>query len=66
MSAKQSTAIRTLVRWREFQEALAERECQQASARVLEAQSAVDEAQSVAAAIQARRDELVGAQRCAR
>jgi hypothetical protein len=61
MSAKQSTAIRTLVRWRAFQEALAERECQQASARVLDAQSAVDEAQSVATAIQHRRDELLGA-----
>ena len=62
MSAKQSTAIRTLVRWRAFQEALAERECQQASARVLEARAAVDEAQSVVDAIRSRRDELLGAQ----
>lgn len=62
MSAKQSTAIRTLVRWRAFQEALAERECQQASARVLEARAAVDEAESVVAAIRSRRDELLGAQ----
>lgn len=62
MSAKQSTAIRTLVRWRAFQEALAERECQQAAARVLEARAAVDEAQAVVDVIQRRRDELLGAQ----
>jgi hypothetical protein len=59
MSQKPSHAIRTLVRWRAFQEALAERECQQASARVVEAQAAVDEAQAVADAIERRRDALL-------
>ncbi len=59
MSQKPSQAIRTLVRWRAFQEALAERECQQASARVVEAQLAVDEAQAVADTVERRRDELL-------
>lgn len=59
MSRKPSHAIRTLVRWRAFQEALAERECQQASLRVVEAQSEVDEAQAVVDAIEKRRDELL-------
>jgi hypothetical protein len=59
MSQKPSQAIRTLVRWRAFQEALAERACQQASVRVVEAQTAVDHAQAVADAVQRRRDELL-------
>lgn len=59
MSAKPSHAIRTLVRWRAFQEALAERECQQASARVVEAQAAVDQAQARADAIERRRETLL-------
>lgn len=59
MSRKPSHAIRTLVRWRAFQEALAERECQQASLRVIEAQTIVDEAQAVVDAIERRRDELL-------
>jgi hypothetical protein len=59
MSRKPSHAIRTLVRWRAFQEALAERECQQASLRVVEAQGAVDAAQAVVDAIEKRRDELL-------
>ncbi len=59
MSQKPSHAIRTLVRWRAFQEALAERECQQASLRVVEARNAVDEAQAVVDAIEKRRDELL-------
>lgn len=59
MSRKQSQAIRTLVRWRAFQEALAERECQQASARVVAARIAVDEAQAVADTVERRRDELL-------
>lgn len=59
MSRKASHAIRTLVRWRAFQEALAERECQQASLRVVEAQNAVDDAQAVVDAIEKRRDELL-------
>lgn len=59
MSQKQSQAIRTLVRWRAFQEALAERESRQASARVVRAQTAVDQAQGVADAVQRRRDALL-------
>ena len=59
MSRKPSHAIHTLVRWRAFQEALAERECQQASAHVVKAQSAVDEAQAKADAIENRRDALL-------
>jgi hypothetical protein len=59
MSRKPSHAIRTLVRWRAFQEALAERECQQASLRVVEAQNVVNEAQAVVDAIERRRDELL-------
>lgn len=59
MSQKQSQAIRTLVRWRAFQEALAERECQQASARAVAAQISVDEAQAVADTVERRRDELL-------
>lgn len=61
MSGKQSSAIRTLVRWRAFQEALAERERQQTSAREARAKSVLDEAEAVAAAIRSRRDELLGA-----
>lgn len=59
MSRKASQAIRTLVRWRAFQEALAERECQQATARVVEAKAAVDEAQAAADTVQRRRDALL-------
>jgi hypothetical protein len=59
MSQKQSQAIRTLVRWRAFQEALAQRECQQASAQVVQAQNAVDEARAVADEIEHRRDALL-------
>lgn len=60
MSAKRSAAIGTLVRWRAFQEAIAEREYQQASARVLDASAKVDEAQAKAEAIAAHREDMLG------
>lgn len=61
MSARYAPAISTLVRWRAFEEALAERGCQQASARVLAANDALDKASAVAETIARRRDELLSA-----
>lgn len=61
MSARYAPAISTLVRWRAFEEALAERSCQQASARVLAASDAHEKACAAADAIARRRDELLSA-----
>ena len=59
MSANRSVAIGKLVRWRAFQEAIAERAYQQASAQALEAQRATESAQAAADAIVQRRDALL-------
>jgi hypothetical protein len=61
MSARHAPAISTLVRWRAFEEALAERSCQQASARVLAANDAHEKASAAADSIARRRDELLSA-----
>lgn len=61
MSDRYAPAISRLVRWRAFQEALAERSCQQAAARVLAASDAHEKACAAADSIARRRDELLSA-----
>jgi hypothetical protein len=60
MSNERSRAIGTLVRWRAFQEALAERESLRAAALAAAAQSALDASEAVAEAISRRREGLLG------
>lgn len=59
MNDRHAPAISTLVRWRVFQEALAERNCQQASGRVLQANAEHAKARDAATMISGRREELL-------
>lgn len=61
MSGRHAPAISTLVRWRAFQEALAERACQEASGRVVEANAEHAKARDAATAIEGRRVEMLSA-----
>lgn len=59
MSEMRSLAIRKLVRWRAFQEALSERESRRAAARVARAQDALDAARASADAVARRREDAL-------
>lgn len=61
MNQRQAPAISTLVRWRAFQEAVAERACQQAARHVLESSSALESAVDDANAIERRREAMLDA-----
>ena len=61
MSNRQAPAISTLVRWRAFQEALAERSCQEATGRVAKARDEHATACEAAATIGRRREDMLSA-----
>jgi hypothetical protein len=61
MNQRHAPAISTLVRWRAFQEAVAERVCQQAAGRVLESATALQSARTDADVIVRRRSEMLDA-----
>lgn len=61
MNQRQAPAISTLVRWRAFQEAVAERACQHTARRVLESSSALESAVDDANAIERRREVMLDA-----